>query len=100
MQVHKPSLPAREDTILGVCEALGEDFGFHPNFLRIALAGLLFWNPAVTIGGYLAAGLVIATIRWFVPNRRPAAATPGQVEASEPATVQAANMDEDLAVAA
>ena len=37
--------------------------------LWIVLAGLLFWNPVATIAGYLAVGLLIAIIRWFVPNR-------------------------------
>ena len=32
------ALPLRSHTILGVCEAIGEDFGFNPVFLRIPLA--------------------------------------------------------------
>ena len=40
----EPALPFRSDTILGVCEALGQDFGFNPTYLRIALASLVLWN--------------------------------------------------------
>ena len=36
------SIIARDDTLLGVCQAIGEDFGFHPNFLRVLFAGILF----------------------------------------------------------
>lgn len=60
----------RDDTFLGVCEALGEDFRFNPNLLRIALAPLLIWNPLVTAGAYVAAAVVIALLRWIVPNPR------------------------------
>ena len=36
-QTYTP-LPLRAHTILGVCEAIGEDFGFNPAWLRIPLA--------------------------------------------------------------
>ena len=38
MTAKQTALPFRSDTMLGVCQALGEDFGFHPNILRIAFA--------------------------------------------------------------
>ena len=31
------SIIARDDTLLGVCFALGEDFGFNPVYLRVPL---------------------------------------------------------------
>src|SRR5689334_17933083 len=34
-------LPLRSHTILGVCEAIGEDFGFNPTFLRVILAAMV-----------------------------------------------------------
>ena len=37
-QDNQVALPLRSHTILGVCEAIGEDFGFNPNFLRVPLA--------------------------------------------------------------
>ena len=63
-------LPARDDTLLGVCQAIGEDVGFNPDWLRVALAASLLWDAKVVILAYLATGLVVAAIRWLVPARR------------------------------
>ena len=91
MQNVQSNLFTRPDTFFGVCEGLGEDLGFHPNLLRVALAGLLFWNPPAAIGVYAALGLLVALTRWLVPVPRPAAlpaepiAVPSQdAPASEP----------------
>ena len=70
MQSSDSNLFTRSDTLFGVCEGLGEDFGFHPNFLRVPFAIGLLWNPWVVIGTYLALGLVVALSRWLVPSRR------------------------------
>lgn len=89
MQSPQPSPIARDHTLLGVCEALGEDFGFNPLYLRVALAGTLYWNPIAAVAAYLAAGLVVAFSRWLAPEPsaakgRPAATpTPIPAEASE-----------------
>ena len=72
MQTSHISPVARDDTLLGVCEALGEDFGFNPIYLRLALAVSLLWNPVVVIGGYVAVAAVVAVSRWLAPNPRPA----------------------------
>jgi phage shock protein PspC (stress-responsive transcriptional regulator) len=97
MQTSQPSLIARDHTLLGVCEALGEDFGFNPVFLRVPFAALLLVNPAAVVATYLALGVVVFLTRWISPNPRPAAAEP----AAETAPAVAANeTDEDLAVAA
>lgn len=69
MQKSQPSLFARDDTFFGVCEGLGEDFGFNPLYLRLAVTLLLFWNPVVTISGYVITGLVLAGARWLYPVR-------------------------------
>ncbi len=58
----------RDDTFLGVCEALGEDFRIPANLLRIALAPLLIWNPVLVFSAYVMAGVLIALLRWIVPN--------------------------------
>lgn len=70
------ALIARDDTFFGVCQALGEDFGFHPNWLRIAIAPLLMVNPVAVIGGYAAAGVLVYLSRWLAPE-------PATVPASE-----------------
>ncbi len=76
MQTVQPSLFARDDTFLGVCLGLGEDFGFDPLYLRLALTLLLFFYPAPTMAGYLAAGLLVLVTRLLIPNPRPAAEQP------------------------
>ena len=60
----------REDTLFGVCEALGEDFRFNPLLLRVAFGAGLFLNPVLAIGGYAAAGAVVLVSRLIAPNPR------------------------------
>mgnify|MGYP000037556477 CR=1 FL=1 len=71
----------RPHTVLGVCEAIGEDFGFNPLYLRIAFAAGLFFSPMWVIASYLGLGVIVALSRWVspVPNATPAMA----VEADE-----------------
>ena len=59
-------LPLRSDTILGVCEAVGQDFGFNPNYLRLAFIAPLFVAPAASIGAYLGLGVIVAATRLLV----------------------------------
>lgn len=61
-------LPLRNDTILGVCEAIGQDFGFNPLWLRLAFIGPLFWQPAYTFAAYVLLGAVVAVSRYFFPR--------------------------------
>ncbi|MBV8685115.1 MAG: PspC domain-containing protein [Alphaproteobacteria bacterium] len=95
----QPSLLTRHDTLLGVCEALGEDFRFNANWLRIAFAVSLLWNPAAVIGLYLALGLLVAASRWLAPNPRPAAAAAEPLPAPAVAA-EAQDEAEPFAVAA
>ena len=69
-------LPLRNDTLLGVCEAIGQDFGFNANYLRILFAVGLYVSPYAVIGGYLGLGAVVAVSRWLYPRPAAAAATP------------------------
>ena len=86
-------LPFRNDTILGVCEAIGEDFGFNPLWLRLAFIAPLFLQPALTVGVYLALGLVVAASRYFFP---PLVAE----TVAEAAPAPQAEVEEPLAIAA
>jgi phage shock protein C len=56
------------DSLFGVCQAIGEDLGFDPFYLRIALLGLLFFSPLAVIGVYLALGGTVALSRWLFPK--------------------------------
>ena len=103
MQTSQPSLIARDHTILGVCEALGEDFGFNPMFLRVPLAALLLLNPTAVICTYLGLGVLVLLTRWISPNPRQveaqaAAAAAGAEASARPETV--AEAQEELAIAA
>jgi phage shock protein C len=69
------NLALRNDTILGVCEAIGQDFGINPTWLRVAFCAPVFWNPAAVIGAYLALGLVVAATRYAFPDRHDAVKT-------------------------
>jgi phage shock protein C len=86
---------AREDTLLGICQALGEDFGFNPTWLRVALAAGLLWNPSAMIAAYAALGALVLLSRLLVPN-------PRRVDPARPAASEApaAAADEPLAIAA
>jgi phage shock protein PspC (stress-responsive transcriptional regulator) len=71
------ALPFRTETILGVCEAIGQDFGFNANWLRVPFAALILISPMWVIGTYLALGVVVAFSRWMAPNTQaPAAPQP------------------------
>ena len=62
-------LPLRNDTLLGVCEAIGQDFGFNPLWLRLAFIPPMFFSASLTIGAYLALGVVVAASRYFAPSK-------------------------------
>ncbi len=78
----RTALPLRDDTFLGVCEAIGQDFGFNPNWLRIALAAGLLWNAEAIVGIYFGLGILVAISRLVFPRPRPASAPqPAEFEA-------------------
>ncbi|MCW2349106.1 PspC domain-containing protein [Sphingobium sp. B12D2B] len=67
MSASHPSMLARPDTLLGICQAIGEDLGINPTWVRAALACGAFFNLAATVGIYLGVGLVVAVSRWLFP---------------------------------
>lgn len=73
-QQNQVALPLRAHTILGVCEAIGEDFGFNPIFLRIPLAASVIWNPLIAVGTYFALGVVVLASRLLFPKPKAAVA--------------------------
>lgn len=79
----KPNLVTRNDTILGVCQALGDDFGFNPTWLRVALILPIFWFPMEMIALYLGLGLVVLASRKLFPAR-----VDRDVPASEPMVIE------------
>lgn len=102
MQAAQQSVFARDDTFFGICQALGEDFGFSPNWLRLAIGAGLLFAPLATIGAYLAAGLVVGFSRLIAPDPRRAepATTAETVETVEAPRADNETLADTLAVAA
>ncbi|HEY0164233.1 MAG TPA: PspC domain-containing protein [Sphingomicrobium sp.] len=93
------NLLLRNDTILGVCEAIGRDFGFNPNFLRIPRAGGVLLSPIAAVGIYFALGIAVLASRLLFPAPRRLAAAPQS--AASPATSQRAeNETQEVQLAA
>jgi len=91
-QVNQVALPLRSHTILGVCEAIGEDFGFNPIFLRIPLAASVIWHPMIAVAIYLGLGAVVLASRLLFPKAK-------TIEPLSP-TESAANEPQELKKAA
>ena len=65
----------RNDTIFGTCQAIGDDFGFNANWLRVPLAASLLASPWGGIALYLGLSvLVLASRLLFRSKPVPAAA--------------------------
>jgi phage shock protein PspC (stress-responsive transcriptional regulator) len=75
----------RDDTFFGVCEGLGEDFGFNPLYLRVTLAFLLLWYPVATLAAYALGGVIVVIARFFFPVPRTARAPQPIAEQQAPA---------------
>ncbi|MGH6658976.1 MAG: PspC domain-containing protein [Sphingomicrobium sp.] len=86
-------LALRPHTILGVCEAIGEDFGISPLWLRVPLAATVLVSPLWSMVGYLALGLVVLASRLIFPN-------PKTTVSDIQAPASAANNGSDLPLAA
>ncbi len=84
MQSVSPNVFTRDDTIFGVCQALGEDFRFNPVILRVVFSLGVFVNARLVIGAYLALGVVVLISRLLVRNPRPAAVPREPVAAEAP----------------
>jgi len=68
------ALPLRTHTLLGVCEAVGEDFGFNPLLLRVPFSMVVLYSPTIAIGAYLVLGVIVAASRLLFPNAKKAEA--------------------------
>jgi phage shock protein PspC (stress-responsive transcriptional regulator) len=91
MQTHQPSLFARHDTLLGICQAIGEDLGFNPNWLRVGLAIMVFFSLGAAVAVYLGVGAVVLATRLI--HRSPRKAMP-QEEAPSASVAEAAQSAE------
>lgn len=69
IMTNQTPLPLRNDTILGVCEAIGQDFGFNPLYLRLAFIAPLFIAPTAALAAYLGLGVVVAATRTLIKDK-------------------------------
>jgi phage shock protein PspC (stress-responsive transcriptional regulator) len=97
MQTAQPNVFARDHTLFGVCEALGEDLGFSPILLRIAFSVGLFFSPVGALAAYAALGVLVAFTRLVAPNPRPAAVSQAE---TAPAIPTPAEAEPEMALAA
>lgn len=88
------ALPFRNDTILGVCEALGQEFGVHANWFRLAFVAPLFFQPVLTFAAYFTLGGIVAVARWAYPR------VTAEPAATEAAPAAPAARDEEYKIAA
>jgi phage shock protein C len=72
--MEQTNLIMRNDTLLGVCQAIGDDLGFNPLLLRVPFAACLLLNPLLVVGTYFGLGALVFVSRWAYPSRAPAAA--------------------------
>ena len=93
-QENQVALPLRNHTILGVCEGIGEDFGFNPIWLRIPLAASVIWNPMIAFALYFGLGAIVLVSRLVFPKPK---ATSSSVAAE---TAVPANEQSEMAKAA
>jgi phage shock protein C len=94
------ALPLRGHTILGVCEAIGEDFGFNPTYLRVPLAAGVLISIKYAILAYFVLGAVVLASRLLFPAPKIA-----EVVATEPETLSSsefvqADEQQELPIAA
>ncbi|MBN8830735.1 MAG: PspC domain-containing protein [Sphingomonadales bacterium] len=89
MQTFQPSIFARHDTLLGICQALGEDLGVNPTWFRASLATLVFFSLGAAVAVYLGVGAIVLASRllYRAPRKPMPAAEVAQVDA-EPVTAE------------
>ena len=97
-QDNQVALPLRSHTILGVCEAIGEDFGFNPTFLRVPFAASVLYSPTWAVIAYFALGAVVLASRLLFPKAK--SETTPAIEARPEATIKVAEEEPEFAKAA
>ncbi len=90
---------AGKDNLLGICHAIGEDFGFNPIFLRIPLAMGIIVSAKWTLIAYAAMGLVVLASRLLVRKPKASKLNIAPVTESVAARSEAQSIEE-LAIAA
>ncbi len=102
MQTYQPSLIARNDTLLGICEAIGEDLGINANWLRVAFAVTVFFSLGLAVAAYLGAGVLVLASRliWREPRKLAVQEEVAATEAAPAAAAAPATKEDELLLAA
>ena len=66
---NEQALNSNPDSLFGVCQAIGQDFGFNPFFLRLGFLALGFFSIPASIGAYALLGIGVAGSRWLFPAK-------------------------------
>ncbi|HET8613707.1 MAG TPA: PspC domain-containing protein [Sphingomonas sp.] len=82
MQNAETAAAPKTDRLIGVCRAIGDDFGFNPDFLRIAFAVALIFDPKLTLLTYAALGVAVLLSKALTWRRRRPAAKPQEAARS------------------
>ncbi len=82
MEQETTNLFRRRDTFFGVCEAVGQDFGFNPLWLRLAFIAPIFFFPVQSFAAYFGLGAVVLASRHLFPAKS-ATAAPAALTAIE-----------------
>ena len=93
MQNETTNLFRRRDTFFGICEAVGQDFGFNPLYLRLAFIAPLFFFPVQTFAAYFALGFIVLASRLLFPSKAAAVEAPA-LTAAEPAAAREEKTEE------
>jgi phage shock protein PspC (stress-responsive transcriptional regulator) len=98
---YPPNVLTRDDSFFGVCQAIGDDFGFDPTWLRVAFSVPVIWSPTGVVIAYVALGTVVLLSRLLFPvPRRKKAAKPAQTALPEAGNDVAGSVADVLAAAA
>jgi phage shock protein C len=85
----------RNDTIFGTCQAIGDDYGFNANWLRVPLAASLLASPTGAIALYLGLSVVVLISRLAFRSKT----VPSAAITVEPAAIEANDDQRELAAA-
>jgi len=78
-----PAAQPAKDNLLGICHAIGEDFGFNPIWLRLVLAVGIVATPEIVLTLYAILGAAVLASR-LLTRRRTALRKPAAVVALSP----------------
>ena len=96
-QVSTANLFLRNDTIFGTCQAIGDEFGINPNWLRVPLAASVLVSLEGAIALYLGLSLIVVAARMLFRSKT--IAQPAVAEMAESRMIEANDDQRELIAA-